>query len=101
MIISPDSYLTDPATGEYRWTPARVKAAWVKAKARFKTVLGWPIKPEKVVLLMGVPASGKSTWLAENADERFLYFDATFDLPWKRKPYIDMARSATSLTLLQ
>ena len=92
MIISPDSFLYDEG-GTYVWSVERVKAAWESAKKRYKTVLGWPIKPEKVVLMVGAPASGKSTWLSRNANERVLYFDATFDLPWKRRPYIDIAHS--------
>ncbi len=92
MIVSPDHHLLT-ADGVYHWTPERVKSAWQKAKTQFKSALGWPIKPDKVVLLMGIPASGKSTWLTHHEDERVLYFDACFDLPWKRKPYIDMAHS--------
>jgi predicted kinase len=92
MIISPDHHLITP-DGVYHWTPARVKVAWHAAKEQFKAALGGPVKPDKVVLLIGVPASGKSTWVAQHEDEGVLYFDACFDLPWKRKPYIDLAHS--------
>jgi predicted kinase len=93
MIISPDHHLHLP-DGTYHWTPDRVKQAWASAKEQYTQALLWPIKPDKVVLLMGIPAAGKSTWLAENEDERVLYFDATFDLPFKRKPYLRRAREA-------
>lgn len=93
MIISPDSYLMED--GKYVWSIPRVTAAWDSARAAARTALfDWPVKPAKLVLLMGVPASGKTTWLQENEDERCLYIDATFDLPWKRKPWIEMAREA-------
>lgn len=92
MIVSPDSFLYEK--GEYRWSPSRVKTAWVDAGSLFRQALSWSIKPDSVVLMVGAPASGKSTWLAENADERVLYFDATFDLPWKRKKWLDIAAAA-------
>ena len=93
MIISPDSYLMED--GKYVWSIPRVTAAWDKSKAAARTALfDWPIKPDKLVLLMGAPASGKTTWLRKHEDERCLYIDATFDLPWKRKPWIEMAREA-------
>jgi len=33
---------------------------------------------------MGAPGSGKSTWLRQNREHGVVYFDATFDLDWKR-----------------
>ena len=91
MIISPDSFLYEG--DKYVWSVPRVKAAWDSARAAARRALfDFPYKPDKVVLMMGVPASGKTTWLQENEDERCLYIDATFDLPWKRKPW--MAREA-------
>ena len=93
MIISPDSYLMED--GVYVWSVPRVIEAWDKSKAAARTALfDWPIKPDKLVLLMGAPASGKTTWLELWEDERCLYIDATFDLPWKRAPWIAMARKA-------
>ena len=94
MIISPDTYLYTK-DGKYVWSVPRVKAAWDSARAAARRALfEFPVKPDKVVLMMGVPASGKSTWLGKHEDERCLYIDATFDLPWKRKPWIEMAREA-------
>jgi predicted kinase len=93
MIVSPDHHLID-ADGKYVWTPTRVLEAWASAKEQFTQALQWPIKPDKVVLFVGTPASGKSFWLDQREDERVLYFDATFDLPFKRKPYIRLAREA-------
>jgi len=92
VIISPDSYLFTE-DGTYLWSVPRVKAAWNSARTEFQRVLSWPVKPSKVVLLMGMPASGKSTWLAEHEDETVLYFDACLDLPWKREPFIKQARA--------
>jgi predicted kinase len=93
MIVSPDHHLFD-ADGKYVWTVSRVKEAWDSAKEQYTQALLWPIKPDKVVLFVGTPASGKSFWLSQREDERVLYFDACFDLPFKREPYIRLARMA-------
>lgn len=92
FIVSPDSFLYRP-DGTYHWTVPRVKQAWADAKAAFHRTLASG-HASKVVLLMGVPAAGKTTWLSENREAGVLYFDATFDLPWKREPWITAARDA-------
>lgn len=93
MILSPDSYLYED--GKYVWSIPRVTAAWDRTRAAARRALfDFPVKPDKLVLLMGVPAAGKTTWLRDHEDERCLYIDATFDLPWKREPWISMAREA-------
>ena len=93
MIISPDHHLYLP-DGTYHWTPDRVKQAWATAGSLFHQALAWPVKPAAVVLMVGVPASGKSSWLSEHEDERVLYFDATFALPRWREPWIASATAA-------
>ena len=92
MIISPDSLLYTEE-GRYHWTPDRVKKAWADSKQEYARCLASGTFT-RVVLLMGIPAAGKSTWLAANHEDDVLYFDATFDLPFKRKPYIRLARAA-------
>jgi predicted kinase len=92
MIVSPDAYLYTE-DGKYHWTSDRVKAAWDRSREAFAGHLAWG-NPSKVVLLMGVPAAGKSTWLAEHERAGVLYFDATLDLPWKREPWIKQATEA-------
>jgi predicted kinase len=89
MIISPDHHLF--VDGVYVWSLPRVIEAWDKTRAEFDRIMTWPVKPSKLVLLMGPPAAGKSTWLTEHEDETVLYVDATFDLPWKRAPWIEKA----------
>jgi len=91
-IISPDHYLYTPS-GEYVWSPAGVKAAWAQADAKLAQVLKNP-KYTKLVLLVGIPASGKSTWLRSNAEVNAIYFDATFSFADRRAPYIQMAHAA-------
>ena len=75
-VISPDSALF--INGKYFWTPKRVKKAWDK----FWTELGSRLRKGscKIVVLQGPPASGKSTWLRDNAANLSgcVVLDATF-----------------------
>jgi predicted kinase len=89
-IICPDNYLYQG--DRYVWSPQRVKWAWDRAREDCARAL--LERPREVVLLMGAPGSGKSTWVAREAREDSLYFDAVFDLSWKRKPFIRAAREA-------
>jgi predicted kinase len=93
VIISPDHYLIDQETGEYVWSPDRVKAAWNSAKSKLAMVLRSP-RVKKLVLMVGVPASGKSTWLRANKEPGAVYFDATFTNQRARSPIVQMAKAA-------
>ncbi len=90
-IISPDHHLTDPDTGLYRWTPERVRAAWVRSTADLDAALA-DGGVSRVVLMVGIPASGKTTWLSRNAEPGIVYFDATFKDARARRPIVDVAR---------
>lgn len=92
MIISPDDYLTD-LDGVYRWSPARVKAAWEHARSGLHDAVRWS-EPSKVIVVCGIPASGKSTWIRENREPNTVYFDACLDLPWKREKILRLIRNA-------
>jgi predicted kinase len=92
MIVSPDAYLYDES-GRYVWSPDRVKAAWRKAMGSLDRYLQGD-RFSKVVLMVGIPASGKSTWLQANHDADGLYFDATFTGVRQRQPVIEAAKRA-------
>jgi hypothetical protein len=90
-VISPDQFLY--VGDRYVWSVPRIKRAWTQARQAFTRAIrsgGF----RKLVLLMGVPASGKSTWLGESQEAGTLYLNACFDLPWKRKPFIKEAQAA-------
>lgn len=90
MIISPDSYLWTPE-GKYLWTPERVSGAWAEANKEFSETLKSG-RYGRVVLVMGSPGSGKTTWLSQNFKPGVLYFEAVFKNAFTREPYLSRAR---------
>jgi superoxide dismutase/predicted kinase len=95
MIISPDDHLyqIDPVTKKltYVWSPSRVKAAWQETFRLLTRAIRDP-KFTKLVLLVGIPAAGKSTWLKSNQEPDAIYIDATFTQKWARAKPIQMAK---------
>lgn len=90
-VISPDHHLTDPTTGLYEWSVERVRAAWVRSTSELdEALLAGGVS--KVVLMVGIPASGKTTWLSRNAEPGVVYFDATFKDARARRPIVAVAR---------
>jgi predicted kinase len=69
-IYSPDAFLE--RDGPYRWSPSRVLEAWAWVMAQLQA-----LPPGRLVALVGLPGSGKSSWLAENADPDVIYLDST------------------------
>ena len=76
VVVSPDHYLITES-GEYVWSPDRVKAAWGRANSKLDYLLQSG-KYDKLILMIGIPASGKSTWIQHHNDANAIYFDATF-----------------------
>lgn len=89
IVVSPDAHLVNEA-GKYEWSPTRVKQAWENARAELRVVLYYA---DKLVLMVGVPGAGKSTWLAANGEQGAVYFDATLCGDRARAEFVGLARS--------
>ena len=91
-VISPDNHLYED--GVYKFTQERAKAAWAACYAELDEALADP-QVSRVVLLVGVPASGKSTWVSrQSPDPTTVLFDATFvKLDW-RAPVVEKVLAA-------
>jgi predicted kinase len=92
MIISPDHLLMTPE-GKYYWTKERVQEAWRLSTEAFQKALASG-DHDRVVLLMGAPGSGKSTWLEKNKKPGVLFFDAVFKNFRSRQDYLRFAEQA-------
>ena len=88
-IVSPDAHLINEE-GKYEWSPTRVQKAWDMARAELRMVLYYA---ERLVLMVGVPGAGKSTWLAAHGEEGAVYFDATLTTDKARAEFVTLARS--------
>ena len=91
MIISPDNFLyTD---GKYVWTPERCSQAWKQAYADLEVAFRTG-DFLRLVIGIGVPGSGKSTYITTHHKEDHIYFDATFCNIKSRKEIIRRAKVA-------
>jgi predicted kinase len=90
MVISPDFYLIVEETGEYVWSVDRVKDAWRKTYQAYDAALKYG-SFKKVILLIGIPASGKSTWLRAHEERDTIYVDATFTTKSSRFYFLGLA----------
>lgn len=90
MLVSPDAHLMTPE-GLYHWTQERVLRAWELSRREYSEALASG-SYKKVVLMMGAPGSGKSTWYSKNKQQGVLYFDAVFKNPKSREAFVRQAR---------
>jgi len=89
-IISPDEYLLT-STGEYAWSEERVQAAWWQSKSVLDQLVRTG-RYNRVVMLVGLPASGKTSWLRANHEPDTIYFDATLTKARERATVIQRAK---------
>ncbi len=96
MILSPDELLYVPSDvggpAQYCWTQERVSRAWMEV--RWNTIFALNTGRYKaLVMLIGMPGSGKSTWLARpgNYREDYLYVDACFGVRRDRRRFLQIA----------
>jgi predicted kinase len=90
MIIEPDElYFID---GQYVWTPERRAAAWDECFRRLEAVLqSRPVR--KLILLVGIPGSGKSTYARAHDEDDVVVFDGYFGNPGRRARALGIANT--------
>lgn len=86
-IVSPDAFLYDD--GKYVWTPERANRAWKDSYRKLEKLLASG-KYSEMILTVGCPSSGKSTWLKTNYNSNKIFFDATLTDTKSRRPLIQM-----------
>lgn len=91
-IICPDDLLIN-GEGKYEWTLERATDAHAECHENWNRILHTN-RPERALLLIGAPGAGKSTWAKSLKDENVVVFDATLNLPYKRRPLVQMAHKA-------
>src|SRR2546423_15549141 len=75
MIIESDQQLYE--NGRYYWTPQRVVAAWSRCLQQLTPALASG-KYRLLMMLIGIPGSGKSTYASANDRPDVVIFDGTF-----------------------
>lgn len=89
MIISPDNFRYD-TRGYYDSSIEATARAWDRTFSELNEAL--LVRPDRLVLLIGLPGSGKSTW-AERADNSSdIFLDATLTRKIERMPLIQLAQ---------
>jgi predicted kinase len=93
-LVCPDDYRM--VDGKYVHVPSEQGAIW---KVAYETLHDLIVssRPTKVVLLIGIPGSGKSTWLSQNAQEGVVYFDATMTGRKDRKRFLEAVRASSKV----
>jgi len=91
MIIESDQLLYD--NGHYYWTPERAVAAWSRCYQQLTRALATH-NHRLLLLLIGLPGSGKSTYAASNDRPDIIIFDGTFVDATRRSRVTAAARAA-------
>ena len=89
-IVSPDDYRIDEF-GAYRPDPALERLIWVTAHETLRKILRRG-DASRVIMTVGVPGSGKSTYIAAAKADGVAYFDATMVRHSYRKGIVSIAR---------
>ena len=95
MIICPDTEIELLADGVYDWTPQRAGEAWRRAYQKFGRALRTSgLGHTTVIVMVGLPGSGKSTFATWYDSPSEIIFDATNVDPMRRQPLVNIAAGA-------
>ena len=101
QVFSADHYFTDRQTGEYRFDPSKLGVAhsrclrgYINACRDADFASNWKrTNKHHVTLMRGIPGSGKSTWVAQNAHLLDIVVDNTNIGVLDLAPYVSIATS--------
>jgi predicted kinase len=91
MIIEPDKHYLE--NGRYVWSPQRRDAAWARAFADLEKALATG-RIRRVILLLGIPGSGKSTWADAHDGDDVVIFDGFFGYRERRTRALEIGAAA-------
>ena len=91
MIIEPDQHYFED--GVYRWTADKAVAAWDDCCRKLDEALSARAF-RKVVILVGIPGAGKSTFARANDAEDVIFFDGLFVNKERRTRVVAVAANA-------
>lgn len=87
MIISPDNYRA--IGGEYVFNSENEAIVWERSNAAWRECVG---RRATMVVLVGMPRSGKSTWARAHDADTLAIFDSAGINEERREPLVQMAR---------
>ncbi|HEV8608153.1 MAG TPA: AAA family ATPase [Tepidisphaeraceae bacterium] len=90
MIIESDQHLYQD--GHYYWTPERSVAAWSRCFQQLTRAIASG-KYRLVMMLIGIPGSGKSTYAQTHDRPDIIIFDGTFVDSTRRSRVVSAARA--------
>lgn len=95
MILAPDDLLPQ---GPARWAKEAVGEAWATCRRGLKAAL---LDPEilEVVILVGIPGSGKSAWTLDHDEPHRAIFDACWAEPGRRRAVAQQIRQAGKVAI--
>ena len=89
-VISPDAFRMSVG-GTYLHDPHEHHEIWKQSYRLLDEILRRK-DIQGAVAMVGVPGAGKSTWLSQNQEPGWVYFDATLASPRDRKKFLSVAK---------
>lgn len=90
-VFSADNFFVDPSTGVYNFRPMQIGEAHAACLRAYVGAL--QAGAHSVTIMRGIPGSGKSTWIKENAESLDIVVDNTSPNVVDVAPYAALAQA--------